>query len=165
LVEEEKNPCGKDTMIKDDQWEAFKKMRMTEEAKEKRAKYSALVKMNKYPHHLGMTGFAGKREEWKRQEEARRAAREPDPYEGITRRAKDFLRAQIPNKLKEGMTKFNEPGFEEVEKALIEASKDSGSFEVCRGHDLLTEVLGTPEHHGRVRGVQSRMSWSAVESW
>jgi hypothetical protein len=52
-----------------------------------------------------------------------------------------------------------------VEKALIEASKDSGSFEVRRGHDLLTEVLGTPEHRGRVRGVQSRMSWSAVELW
>jgi hypothetical protein len=33
--------------------------------------------------------------------------------------------------------------FEEVEKALIKASKDSGSFKVRRGHDLLIEVLGT----------------------
>jgi hypothetical protein len=33
-------------MIKDHQWETFKKMRLTEEAKEKSTKYSALVKMN-----------------------------------------------------------------------------------------------------------------------
>jgi hypothetical protein len=41
-----KNPCSKYTMIKDHQWEAFKKMRLTEEVKEKSTKYSALVKMN-----------------------------------------------------------------------------------------------------------------------
>jgi hypothetical protein len=105
-----------------------------------------------------MTGFADKREEWQRQEEARRAAEEPDPYEGVAPRGKDFIRARIPKKLKEGLTKFNEPEFEEVEKALIEASKDSGSFEVHMGHDLLTKVLGTLEHHGHVRGVQSKMS-------
>jgi hypothetical protein len=55
-----------------------------------------------------------------------------DPYEGIAPRGKDFIRARIPKKLKEGMTKFNEPEFEEVEKALIKASKDSGGFEVRR---------------------------------
>jgi hypothetical protein len=80
-------------MAKEDQWETFKKMRMTEEAKAKSAKYSELAKKNKYPHHLGMTGFADKREEWKRQEEARRAAGEPDPYEGVAPRGKNFLRA------------------------------------------------------------------------
>ena len=111
---------------------------------------------------MGMTGFAGKREEWQKQDEDMRASGQPDPYQDIDSRAKDFIRARIPKKLKEGATKFNEPGFEEVEKAVIEASKDSGSYEVQRGHDLLTEVLGTPEHRGRVRGVQSKMNWNTI---
>jgi hypothetical protein len=148
-----KNPCAKYNMIKDHQWEAFRKMRTIDEAKEKSAKFTALVKMNKWPHHLGMIGFAKHQEEWQRQDEARRAAEIPDPYEGIAPRGKAFMRARIPKKLKEGTTKYNQPGFEEVEKALIEDSKDSRSFEVCRGHDLLTEVLGTPEHRGCVHGV------------
>jgi hypothetical protein len=160
-----KNPFAKYNMIKDHQWEAFNKMRMIDEAKEKSAKFTALAKMNKWPHHLGMIGFAEHREEWQRQDEARRMAGIPDLYEGVAPRGKAFLRARIPKKLKEGATKYNELGFEEVQNALIEASKDSRSFKVCRGHDLLTKVLGTLEHHGRVRGVQSKMSWSAVETW
>jgi hypothetical protein len=105
-----------------------------------------------------MIGLAGHREEWQRQDKARRVAGRPDPYEGVAPRGKAFMRARILKKLKEGATKYNEPGFEEVKKALIKASKDSRSFEVRRGHDLLTEVLGTPEHRGRVLGVQSKMS-------
>jgi hypothetical protein len=128
---------------------------MTDEAKEKSAKFTVLAKMNKWPHHLGMIGFAGDREEWQRQDEARRAAGIPDPYEGVAPRGKAFMSARILKKLKEGVTKYNEPRFEEVEKALSEASKDSESFEVRRGHDLLTEVLGTPEHRGRIRGVMA----------
>ena len=38
-------------------------------------------------------------------------------------RAKDFIYARKPKKLKEGASKFNEPKFEEVERALIEAAK------------------------------------------
>ena len=30
---------------------------------------------------------------------------------------------------------------------------------------MLTEVLGNPEHRGRVRGVSSRHSWKNVDSW
>jgi hypothetical protein len=114
--------------------------------------------MNKWPHHLGMIGLARHREEWQRKDKARRAAGILDPYEGVAPRGKAFMRARISKKLKEGATKYNKPGFEEVEKALIKASKDSRSFKVRRGHDLLTEVLGTPEHHGRILGVQSKMS-------
>jgi hypothetical protein len=82
-------------------------------------------------------------------------------------RGQDYIYARKPKKLKDDTTKFNEPNFEAVEKALIEvdASKDSRSFEVRRGHDLLTEVLGNPEHCGRILGVCSKMSWKSVESW
>jgi hypothetical protein len=91
----------------------------------------------------------------------------PDPYAGLDVRGWDYIYARKPKKLKDGATKFNEPNFEAVQKALIEAaaSKDSGSFEVRRGHDLLTEVLGNPEHCGHVYGMCSKMSWKSVESW
>jgi hypothetical protein len=68
-------------------------MRTIDEAKEKSTKFTALAKMNKWPHHLGMIGFVGHREEWQRQDEARRAARIPDPYEGVAPRGKAFMRA------------------------------------------------------------------------
>uniref|UniRef100_UPI001E5F18E5 hypothetical protein n=1 Tax=Aeromonas jandaei TaxID=650 RepID=UPI001E5F18E5 len=75
------------------------------------------------------------------------------------------MRARIPKRLKPGATKFNEPHLEDVEKTLMEKAKLKDSIVVRRGHDLLTEVLGTPEHRGRVRGVGSKMSWKSVESW
>jgi len=62
--------------------------------------------------------------------------------------------------LKEGRTKYNEPKIEEVEKRIMEVSmaKKSRSFEPCQERDILIEVLGNPEHHGRLRGVSSRQS-------
>jgi hypothetical protein len=47
-----------------------------------------------------------------------------------------------------------------LEKALlmINAAKERGVFKPHRDHDVLTEVLGNPEHHSRVRGVSSRQS-------
>jgi hypothetical protein len=40
-------------------------MRTIDEAKEKGTKVTALAKMNKWPHHLGMIGFAGHRKSGK----------------------------------------------------------------------------------------------------
>ena len=153
-----KSPCVKYTMVKEHHWEEFCKQRTTEEAKAKSAKFSALAKKNLHPHHLGMTGFAGKRPQWREEERARAAAGLPDPYDGVDLRAKDFIYARKPKKLKEGASKFNEPKFEEVERALIKAAKSKDSFKVCRGQDLLTLALGTPEHRGRIRGMSSKMS-------
>jgi len=66
--------------------------------------------------------------------------------------------ARVPKKLKPGATKYNEPQYEELEKALVHAAKSKDNIKVRRGHDLLTEVLGTPKHHGHVRGVQCKTS-------
>ena len=45
------------------------------------------------------------------------------------------------------------------------AAKEHGLFSPRREHDMLTEVLGNPEHRGRVRGVSSRHSWKNMDSW
>jgi hypothetical protein len=73
-------------------------------------------------------------------------------------RSRNYLYASRPKKLKKGMTKYNEPKTEDVEKRILEvsAAEKSGSFEPCRERDILTEALGNPEHCGRIRGVSSR---------
>ena len=65
------------------------------------------------------------------------------------------------------MSKYNEAKAEEAEKALIaiSAAKQQGKFKPVGQHDLLIEVLGNPQHRGRVRGVSSRHSWKNVDSW
>jgi hypothetical protein len=42
-------------------WDEFIEKMTTEEAKDKGEKFSDLVKKNELKHHLGMTGFASKR--------------------------------------------------------------------------------------------------------
>ena len=75
-------------------------------------------------------------------------------------RARDFLKGRKPKKLKEDKTKFNEPQTEEAEKRILEvtAAKKSGSFEPRQERDVLTEVLGNPEHRGCVHGISLRKS-------
>jgi hypothetical protein len=55
----------------------------------------------------------------------------------------------------EGRTKYNKQKVEEVEKRILEISvaEKSGLFEPRRERDVLTEVLGNPEHRSCVRGV------------
>jgi hypothetical protein len=45
-----------------------------------------------------------------------------------------------------------------VEKRILEvvAAEKGGPFEPHQERDVLTKVLGNPEHRGRVRGVSSR---------
>ena len=65
------------------------------------------------------------------------------------------------------MTKYNEPNIEELEKRILDVStaKKIGSFEPHLERDVLSEVLGNPEHHGCVCGVSSRHSWKDMEAW
>ena len=47
----------------------------------------------------------------------------------------------------------------------VSAAEKSGCFKSRRERDVLTKVLGNPEHHIRVHGVSSRQSWKDVEAW
>jgi hypothetical protein len=109
---------------------------------------------------MGMMGYVSKRPRWRAEERALAEARWEDPYSDCDERAHDLLKGCVPKKLKEGKTKFNDPRIEEAEKrilAVIAAAK-RGEFEPRRERDVLTEVLGNPEHRGPVRGLGSRKS-------
>ena len=114
-----------------------------------------------------MTGYAAKRKKWWQEKREAAAAGVENPFEGIDERGHDYFYAHWPKKLKEDRTKFNMPKNEEAEKALItvNAAKERGLFQPSGQHDMLTEVLGNPEHRGRVRGVSSRQSWKNIDSW
>jgi hypothetical protein len=50
------------------QWERFRELKTTEEAKAKSKAASELAKRNKYAHHLGIGGYKAKELEWEREE-------------------------------------------------------------------------------------------------
>jgi hypothetical protein len=151
--------------IKQHVWEEFVEKMSTDDAKAKGEKYSQLAKKNMLPHHLGNTGYAGKRNKWWEEEREADEAGLENPLEGIDERGRDFFYGHRSKELKEGRTKYNEPHTEEVEKALlmIKAAKEHDEFQPHREHDELTEALGKPEHRGRVWGMSSRQSWKNVE--
>ena len=165
FLKKKKSPYQKYTMVKEHVWEEFYRMSTSAEAEATSAKFSALAKQNKHPHHLGIIGYVGHRAQWRAEEQARQAAGIPDLYEDVDVRANEFMYACVPKRLKLGVTKYNKPQYEKLEKALVLATKCKDNIEVRKGHDLLTKVLGTLEPRGRVRGVQSKMSWKLVELW
>ena len=93
-----------------------------DEAEAQSAKFSALAKQNKHPQHLGMIDYVGHRARWRAEEQARQATGIPDPYGDVDVRAKEFMYARVLKRLKPGVTKFNEPQYEELEKALVQAA-------------------------------------------
>ena len=48
---------------------------------------------------------------------------------------------------------------------MVNAAKEHGEFTPNREHYLLMEDLRNREHHGRVQGISSTMSWKNVDSW
>jgi len=167
FVKKGKTPFQKYNFITQEVWEEFVQKVTSEEAKKKSEQYSELAKKNKIPHHLGMTGYAGKRPDWEREEREAAEAGKKNPLADVEVRGRHYFYARRPKKLKQGQTKYNEPVTEEAEKALLAVAeaKQRGEFQPRYGHDELTEALGNPEHRGRVRGLSSRTSWKNVASW
>jgi hypothetical protein len=167
FVKKGKEPFQKYNFIKKDVWEEFVEKVTSKEAKEKGEKFSELAKRNTIPHHLGVTGYAGKRKQWEEEEKKAAEAGQKNPLEDVSERGRHYFYARRPKKLKEGMSKYNEPQTEEAEKALLAVAeaKRRGEFQPRRDHDELTEALGNPEHRGRVRGVSSMCSWKSVDKW
>jgi hypothetical protein len=159
-VQKGKTPYEYYNFIKQHVWEEFVEKMSTEDIKAKDEKYSQLAKRNTLYHHLGNTGYTGKRKKWQQEEREAAEVEQESPLEGIDERGRDFFYARRPKKLKEGRTKYNEPQTEEAEKALlmIKAAKEHGEFQPCRDHDELTEALGNPERRCRVWGLSSRQS-------
>nr|ABA97998.1 transposon protein, putative, CACTA, En/Spm sub-class [Oryza sativa Japonica Group] len=121
------------------QWEDFLTLKNSPEEIRRSQKYSELAKKYKFPHHLGSTGYAPKVEQWTKEEEEMRKAGLPVPMEEWTQRSRNW---GVADKIEN-----------------LSSSQKKGFFKPKREKDVLSTVLGTPEHGGRVRGVSSKMSW------
>lgn len=149
-------------------WEEFVRLVSTPEFQDKSKQFKDLAKKNDLRHNLGMTGYTGHREEWRREEREAEERGEENPLKALPMRDRDFFYARRPKKAKANKkAKYNDPKVDEVEKIVLEVNeaKERGDFQPRREHDVLTEALGRPEHRGRVRGMGSRYSWKSVDSW
>jgi hypothetical protein len=63
-VKKEKSPLLDYTFIKQHVWDEFVEKNSTDEVKAKSKKFTELTKKNELTHHLGMTGYVGKRPKW-----------------------------------------------------------------------------------------------------
>ena len=78
-----------------------------------------------------MNGYGAKKNKWQEEEREATVAGLENRFEGIDERARDYINAHQPKKLKEGRTKYNEPRTGEAENALraTKAAKECGLFE------------------------------------
>jgi hypothetical protein len=118
------------------------------------------------PHKTGRNGYRGKRKEWEEEDAKLAAEGKQNPSNQFPRCSRPYLWARVGKKRKntsegsEDIT-FSNPtvvGLADRVKTLA-AQGSNGSFSGVREDDILTTVLETPEHQGRVRGVSSSLGW------
>ncbi|RLM93752.1 hypothetical protein C2845_PM08G20190 [Panicum miliaceum] len=155
------SPKSKFGKIPDAMWEEFKKMKNTAEAKALSQQMTEKAqKAAENPHHLGAGGYDGMIPHWRREEEERKKAGLPDPFERIEERAKYWCLARRPRN-RGGKVGFENPATAEIYERLAKIVEDrkQDRFQPDREKDQLTAAIGTPKHSGRVRGVSSSLSW------
>jgi hypothetical protein len=93
-VQKGKTPYEDYSFIKHHVWKEFVEQMSSQEAKAKGEKFSKLAKRNKLHHHLGMIGYAAKRQKWWQEEREAVAARQENSWEGVDERSRDFFYAR-----------------------------------------------------------------------
>nr|AAM01089.1 Hypothetical protein with similarity to putative retroelement [Oryza sativa Japonica Group]AAM74321.1 Hypothetical protein [Oryza sativa Japonica Group]AAP53450.1 transposon protein, putative, CACTA, En/Spm sub-class [Oryza sativa Japonica Group] len=144
-------------------WEEFHAKKLTPESRARSEAYRLLQTRNQHPHRLGTAGYAGKEEEWQREDEEAEESCTPLVFGDIPHpRARNWARARY-QKNDDGtifMPNAEDQRVYEATKELV--VEQQVSQEACsqrREDDLLTKALGNKEHYGRTRGVGSSVPW------
>ena len=74
FLQKGRTPFLKYTFVENDYWEAFARQRQTPEPQAKSEQFIELAKRNQHHHHMGMTGYAGKKPGWRAEERAQAEA-------------------------------------------------------------------------------------------
>ncbi len=161
FVKTGRTPFSTYANITSNQLDDFLTLKNSPEEIQRSQKYAELAKKNKFPHRLGSAGYAPKVEQWTKEEEEMRKKGQPVPMEEWTQRSRNWVRARTPKITDEGEVSFEFPELQSVANKMenLSSSQKKGFFKPKREKDVLSTVLGTPEHGGRVRGVSSKMSW------
>jgi hypothetical protein len=116
---------------------------------------------------MGPAGYTVKLEQWEEEDRQLAAAGISNPYNAYPDdRSKNSLRARSKLVIKDRVVVivFNN---EEEEKLVVDikekiACAESSGMARQREYDVLSQCLGRPEQHGRVRGVSSYQGWKCA---
>jgi hypothetical protein len=109
---------------------------------------------------MGPAGYAVKLEQWDEEDRQLAAASIPNSYDAYPDdRSKNWLRARSKLVIKDrvAVIVFNNKEAEKLAADIKEkiACAESSGMAGHREYDVLSQCLGRPEQHGRVRGVSS----------
>nr|ABF94972.1 transposon protein, putative, CACTA, En/Spm sub-class [Oryza sativa Japonica Group] len=118
---------------------------------------------NQHPHRFGTAEYAGKKEEWQREDEEAEESNTPLVFGDIPHpRARNWARTRYQKK-DDGTIIMPNPEDQRVYEAIKELVADQqASQEACsqrREDDLLMKALGNKEHRGWTWGVGSSVPW------
>jgi hypothetical protein len=153
-------PFTRHPFIVREQWKEFMKQTKTEQASSASVKFKELRSRHTSQHNVGPAGYTVKLEQWEEEDRQLAAAGIPNPYDAYPDdRSKNWIRARSKLVIKDrvAVIVFNN---KEVEKLFADikekiACAESSGMEGQREYDVLSQCLGRPEQHGRVRGVSS----------
>jgi hypothetical protein len=105
-----------------------------------------------------------KLEQWEEEDRKLVAAGIPNPYDAYPDdHSKNWIRARSKLVIKDRVVVivFNNKEVEKLSTDIKEkiACAESSGMEGQREYDVLSQCLGRPEQHGRVRGVSSYQGW------
>jgi hypothetical protein len=123
-------------------------------------KFKELRSRNISEHNMGPAGYTVKLEQWKEEDRQLAAAGIPNPYDAYPDdHSKNWLRARNKLVIKDrvAVIVFNNKEVEKLAADIKEkiACAESSGMAGQREYDVLSQCLGCPEQHGRVRGVSS----------
>ncbi|KAI3510158.1 hypothetical protein L1887_25689 [Cichorium endivia] len=144
-----RNPLDEYPYLDEDTWNAFVRLKSSQEFEEISSKAKATVKLNKYPPRLGPRGYRGMKPRWEKE----LASGESTEFHNIrSERARNFILARLkrdPTGVCTLPAELYSLASEVIEK---DTRLSQGDWVPGPREDVLTEVLGA-EHPGRTRGV------------
>jgi len=117
-----------------------------------------LVKRNQHHHHLGLGGYYGKEEKFRKMEEEAAISRKLN-LKGLKLLSRNWILGRSTDASGTSL-KFDNPATEEVVSKILKyaGDKEKGSFKPSRERDELSLALGNSEHIGHTRGLGKRMT-------
>lgn len=157
-------PLTRHPFIVPEQWKEFMKQAETEKASSASVKFKELRSRHTSQHNMGPAGYTLKLEQWEEEDRQLADGGIPNPYDTyLDDRSKNWIRARSKLMIKDRVVVivFNNKEAEKLSAGIKEkiACARSSGMVGQREYDVLSQCLGRPEQHGRVRGVSSYQGW------
>ncbi|TVU19977.1 hypothetical protein EJB05_36162, partial [Eragrostis curvula] len=156
-VREDKEPFEEYPHLNREDWDMFVVFKESEEFQKVSEEKKKLRARNELNHHLGPSGYEGKKAQWEAEDARYLAEGRVNPWKQYPGRAEAYLRARgYVNE--SGEIVFQSPKVQQVAERILYLANDA-SFVGCREDDHLSQGLQNKEHRGRVRAVSSSKGW------